>query len=243
MQCHLSAGLGDGGQEAIERALALDPDQAEPHAISARYLLQDGRMDEASVELETALRLDSDSALVHAVAGRFFYVQHEFAQAIPHLEYSTSASDIWAAEGGLLLSSYRAIGDDEGVRAAAQRIFARAEKILARDYINLSGLGCGVGALAALGQVDRARALAERALLIAPDNARMRYNFACGMVSFVGDHDAALDLLEPVIAECSASMLRHVALDPDLAPMRDDPRFIAMIRAAAERVGLTEPPS
>jgi tetratricopeptide (TPR) repeat protein len=129
------------------------------------------------------------------------------------------------------------------VRTAAQQVFERAEKILARDYINLSGLGCGVGALAALGQVDRARALAERALLIAPDNARMRYNFACGMASFAGDRDAALELLEPVVGECSASMLRHLAHDPDFDDMRDDPRFVAMMQAAMERLRLSELPS
>jgi adenylate cyclase len=243
MQCHLSTPGGDGGREAIDRALALDPDQADPHAINARYLLQDGRMDEARTELDIALRLDPEAALVRAVAGRFFYVQHDFAQAIPHLEYSTSSSEIWASEGGLLLSAYRAIGDDEGVRSAARRVFERAERVLARDYINLNGLGCGVGALAALGQIDRARALVERALLIAPDNARMRYNFACGMATFAGDRDAALELLEPVVSECSASMLRHVALDPDFDGMRDDPRFVTMMQAAVERLGLAEMPT
>lgn len=239
--CHLSA-PGDGGRAAIERALAIDPDQAEPHAISARYLLQDGRMDEARAELDIALRLDPDAALVRAVAGRFFYVQREFAQAIPHLEYSTSVSEIWAAEAGLLLSSYNAVGDAEGVRRTAQKIWARAEKVLARDYASLNGIGCGVGALAALGHADRARALVERALLIDPDNGRMLYNFACGLAAFLQDGDTALKLLEPVFQECSLGLLRHVAHDPDLDPLRDDPRFAAMTLAAAKRLGLDEPP-
>lgn len=235
--CHLSA-PGDGGRAAIERALALDPDQAEPHAISARYLLQDGRMDESRVELDIALRLDPDSALVHAVAGRFHYVQRQFAKAVPHLEYSTNASEIWAAEAGLLLSTYKALDDEAGMRATAQKIWARAEKVLARDYANLGGIGCGVSALAALGQVERARALLDRALLIAPDNGRMLYNFACGLSAFIGDYDAALELLEPVFKECSAGLLRHVEHDPDLDPIRQDPRFVAMVGAAAKRLGL-----
>jgi adenylate cyclase len=243
MLCHLSNPTGDGGGEAIKRALALDPEQAEPHAVSARNLLQDWRMDEARAELELALRLDPDSVLVRAVAGRFHYMQHDFAAAIPHLEYSTNASAIWAADAGLLLSAYHWVGDADGVRSAAQRVYARTEEILARDYINLSGLGCGVGALAALGEVDRARALAERALLIAPENARMRYNFACGMSCFVGDNTAALELLQPMFEECTAGLLRHVVHDPDLAPLRDDPRFVAMITAAAERLGMSGMPS
>jgi len=239
--CHLSA-AGDGGRAAIERALALDPDQAGPRAISARYLLHDGRMDEARRELDIALALDPADPLVRAVAGRFFYVQGEFADAIPHLEYSTNANEIWAAEAGLLLSSYHAIGDAEGSRATAQKVLARAEKVLARDYVSLSGLGCAVGALAALGQVDRARALVERALLIDPDNGRMRYNFACGMCAFVGDNELALELLEPVFEQCPVGMLRHVAHDPDLDALRGDPRFVAMLTAAKKRLGLEDLP-
>lgn len=238
--CHLNM-PGDGGREAIERALAIDPHQSEPHAIKARYLLQDGQTEDALRELEIALRLDPGSALVQAVAGRVFYTQRDFARAIPHLDYATNASEIWAAEGGLLLSSYQAVGDAAGVRGAAQRVLARAEKVLARDYVNLSGIGCAVGALIALGQVDRARALVERGLLIDPDNGRMRYNIACSMSAFLGDHDRALELLEPVFAECSAGLLRHVEHDPDLDPIREDPRFRAMVAAATQRVGMASP--
>jgi adenylate cyclase len=236
--CHLNI-PGDGGQEAIERALALDPDQAEPHAIKSRYLLQEGQMEAARAELDIALRLDPESALVHAVAGRFFYVRRDFAQAVPHLEYATTASEIWAAEGGLLLSSYRALNDEAGMRAAGLRVLARAERVLARDYVSLAGIGCAVGALTVLGQAERARTLVEHGLLIDPDNSRMRYNFACGMSSCLGDYELALELLEPVFAQCAAGLLRHVTTDPDLDPIREDPRFIAMTAAAATRLGLS----
>ncbi|CAN7553752.1 winged helix-turn-helix domain-containing protein [Phenylobacterium sp. LjRoot225] len=237
--CHLAIPR-DGGREAIERALALDPDQAEPHAIKARYLLQDGQMEAAREELDIALRLEPDSALVRAVAGRFFYAERDFAAAIPHLEYATTASEIWAAEGGLLLSSYCAVGDAAGLRASAQRVLARAEKALARDIVSLSAIGCAVGALTALGQVERARALVERGLLIDPDNSRMRYNFACGMSACVGDYELAVELLEPVLAQCATGLLRHIAHDPDLDPIRDDPRFQEMVRRAGVRLGLPQ---
>jgi adenylate cyclase len=117
-------------------------------------------------------------------------------------------------------------------------VLARAEAILARDYINLSGIGCAVGALAALGEVERARALVQRGLLIDPGSQRMRYNFACGMSATVGDPDAALELLGPVFEQMTATTLRHALDDPDLDPLRDDPRFQAMLAAAAERLGV-----
>jgi adenylate cyclase len=236
--CHLNL-PADSGLEAIEHALALDPDQAEPHAIKARFLLVDGQTEAARREVDIALRLDRESPLVRSAAGRFFYVQREFAAAIPHLEFATAASDIWAAEGGLLLSSYCALGDAAGMRAAAQRVLTRAERWLERDYVSLSAIGCAVGALTVLGKVDRARALIERGLLIDPDNSRMRYNFACGLSACVGDYEMAIDLLEPVLANCAAGLIRHIASDPDLDPIREHPRFMAMVSAATTRLSLS----
>jgi adenylate cyclase len=240
LRCHFSNPGANDGLAAIERALALDPGQGDAHAIRGRHLLQDGRVEEARAEIDAALALDPDCSTVNAAAGRFFYDQHEFAAAIRHLEYAT-AKDIFAAETGILLSSYRWLGDEEGARTAARKVLDRAEKALARDYINLSGIGCSLSALTILGDAERARAMCERGLLIDPDNLHMRYNFACGMAAWLHDTDAAIELLEPVFAGMTASMLRHSGRDPDLDPIRDDPRFIAMTAAAAARLEAAAP--
>jgi adenylate cyclase len=60
-------------------------------------------------------------------------------------------------------------------------------------------MGMGVTALAALGETDRAKDWMRRALLIDPDNLQMRYNFACTLAASLGDPDAALDMLGPVL--------------------------------------------
>ena len=52
---------GDGGSAAVERALALDPDLAEAHAVKARHPDHAGRPEEAAAEIATALRLDPKS--------------------------------------------------------------------------------------------------------------------------------------------------------------------------------------
>ena len=226
----------EGGREAIEQALALDPNQAEPYAIKARFLLQDGAMEEARRQLDIALGLDPASALVRAVNGRYFYVKRDFAAAIPELEYAMGASDIWVSQSGILLSSYKAVGDEAGLQAAARRTLAIAEKVLDRDYVSISAIASAVDALACLGERDRARTLVERGLLIDPDNMRMRYNFACVLSGFLGDHDFAVTLLEPVLAGCMPGLLRHMAIDPDLEGLRDDPRFAALVSAARARL-------
>ncbi len=60
-------------------------------------------------------------------------------------------------------------------------------------------MGVGVAALAALGETDRAKDWMRRALLIDPDNLLMRYNFACALATSLGDPEAALDMLGPVL--------------------------------------------
>jgi adenylate cyclase len=228
---------GDGGWQAIQNALSLDPTVAEAHAIHARHLLQAGDLDGAQAALEQALRLDAESGVVQAQAGRLAYVRRDFSKAIEHFERAAALGHAWPGESGLLLSSYHALGDEVGMRAHALKVLARAEQTLAQDHVNLTSAGCAVGALIALGKADRAKAFIERTLLIDPDNLRMRYNFACGMSSFLGDTDTAIGLLQPVFERMSAGWLRHASRDPDLDAIRGDPRFEAMFAEAARRLG------
>ena len=83
---------------------------------------------------------------------------------------------------------------------------------------------------------ERAREWINRALLIDPDNVHMRYNFACGLAADPKEREAAIELLGPAFAAISTGLLNHARIDPDLDPLRDDPRFQAMIAASAARL-------
>jgi len=65
-----------------------------------------------------------------------------------------------------------------------------------------------------------------------------RYNFACSLSSLFKDPDinAALELLGPVFETMAAGFLDHTRVDPDLDPLRDHPRFKAMVAAAEMRL-------
>ena len=59
----------------------------------------------------------------------------------------------------------------------------------------------------------------ERALLLDPNNVNMRYNFACALVTDLHDHEAALDLLQPLFEKTMrAEPLGWTKSDPDLDP-------------------------
>jgi adenylate cyclase len=94
----------------------------------------------------------------------------------------------------------------------------------------------GAIALATLGEAERAKDWINRALLIDPDNMNARYNFACSLTTYIKDPEAALALLGPVFETMAIAWLNHAKADPDLGPLRNDPRFKAMVGAAEARL-------
>ncbi len=230
---------GDDGLAAAERAIELDGDLAEAHAAKSQVLRQNARFDDALLEIAIALRLDPESYDVNLAAGQLNYVLRRFDKAIPHYEKAATIVETDFRSAGMLVSCYNTIGDKEGGRRAARRALERCEKIVAAEPDNGSAMGFAVGALAALGEAERAKEWAERALLLDPDNANLRYNFACTLIVDLHEYDAALDLLGPRFETMSVEVLNWVRTDPDLDPIRDHPRFKAMFAAAEAR--LTQP--
>ncbi len=115
----------------------------------------------------------------------------------------------------------------------------RAEKTIAKDPTNCSALAMGASALTVFGDQDRARDWIRRALLLDPDNLMVRYNLACSLALELGDPEGALEAIKPFFqGTTSSTIMRHVDVDPDLDPIRDDARFKEMFVAAKKRLGM-----
>ncbi|HEU4810405.1 MAG TPA: TIR domain-containing protein [Sphingomicrobium sp.] len=226
---------------AAERALKLDPNLAEAHCVKARYLQEEGRDDEASELVETALDLDPESFEANKEAGRLKFRQGHIEQALHHFAKAASLMDGDYHDTGMLITCYQALGDAEGVQRAAQMTQERAEKAVAQDASNGAALGYGACALAVMGDRIRAREWIDRALMIDPENNTMRYNLACSLANYLKDGDAAIELLGPYFERVSVSELKHCGADPDMDPVRDDPRFKAMADAARARLAGAAP--
>jgi adenylate cyclase len=227
---------GDNGLAAAERALELDANLGEAHAAKARVLAQNARLDDALREMEIALRLDPESYDVNFAAGQLYYQMRRFGDAILHFEKAATTVETDFSAAGMLGSCYTAIGDKEGARRAARRSLERCEKIVAVEPDNGSAMGFAVGALAVLGEAERAKEWAERAILLDPDNINLRYNFACSLIVDLHDFEAALDMLAPRFETMGIEVLNWVRSDPDLDPIRDHPRFKTMLAAAEARL-------
>jgi adenylate cyclase len=225
---------------AAERALSLNPDLPEARCVKARYLEQEGHEIEANEEVEAALRFDPESWEVNREAARLLFRDGRFREAIPFFE---KASDLMSTDfhsPGMLLSCYRGIGNEAGLRSSAERVVKRAEETIAKDPANVAALAHAASGLSILGQEVQAREWINRASLLDPDNVSTLYNLACALNCELADQDAALDMLERFFERLtSTTILKHIQVDPDMLSLRDHPRFNSMLTAAKKRMEVT----
>src|SRR5437588_6980615 len=82
-----------GGLAAAERALELNADLAEAHAVKARIFSEEKRHEEASREIETALRLDPESHQVNKCAALLRFRQQRLKESVPYFEKAVALEE------------------------------------------------------------------------------------------------------------------------------------------------------
>ncbi len=240
-QSNLCYGFGrkiDDGFAAANCALSIDPDIAEAHLPMVKRFEQRGLHAEADSEMALAVGLDPDSWEVNKEAGRLALFRRNLAQATAHYEKAVAAMESDFHAWAMLATCYQATGQTDQLRTAATMMVSEAQKAIQQDPSNGAALGILAGSHALLGDEERAREWIERALLIDPDNANMRYNFACVLAGDLGDKTEALDMLQRVLSAASPLMVRIAETDTDLDSLRDEPRFDKMMAEVRKRLDL-----
>ena len=207
-----------------DKALALDPDLAEAHAARGLALQCSGRRDEAIAEFEHALSLDPDLYEVNYFYARFFCEQGDFRRAAELFERAAEIRPDDYRSPALLTEVYRSLGLDAERQRSARVAVERAERELNLHPENSSPAQLGACALTDLGERDRAREWAARALAIDPDDTLTQYNIACAYAQ-LGDLEEAMDLLEKVMPRRSTAQMLWSRNDSDLDPVRSHPRY------------------
>ncbi len=236
-------GRNENALPAAERALEINPHLAEAHCIKARYLEEEGKAEDAEQQIRTALQLDPESWEANREVARMLFRHSHILEAIPFFEKAASLMDSDWSNPMMLITCYESTGNTEMMRKFAKLALERAEKAIAKDPTNGPALAVGAFSLAMFGEKERAREWTRRALLLDPDNLNMRYNLACTIVRQLGDADEAVEILRPFFEETnSKTLMRHIEVDPDMDPIRGDPRFKDMLAAAKQRLGIADAP-
>jgi len=221
---HLEAGI-DSILATSAKALGLDDRLAEAHASRGLALSLGQRHEEATAEFEEAIALDPNSFEAHYFYARACVTQGKFERAATLFERAAENKPDDYQSLCLLIPTYRSLGRHTDSQNAARRGIERAESELTIHPENARPAYLGAAALAALGETDRAREWATRALAIDPDDVLTQYNVAC-VYSILGDLEEALDLLERLLPNAGHE-LKHgwIKNDSDLDPLRRHPRF------------------
>ncbi len=223
-------------REAAERGLAIDDSIAETNTAMAEAIGRGGLMDFAAGQpfLDKALALDPENYDANLMAGYYSIQQAQWTDAIRFFEKACALDPDAVRPAGMVTQAYTAIGDRPKALAAAKRALARCERALALEPDHSNALGFFITALGELGEADRAKLWANRIDLFDPDNARLRYNVACGMAG-LGEAETACNLLDRVVDRVSGGWLEWIEKDNSLDPIREYPRFIGLMEQVKAR--------
>jgi TolB-like protein/DNA-binding winged helix-turn-helix (wHTH) protein/Flp pilus assembly protein TadD len=210
-------------EREFRRAIELSPGYASAHQWYAEMLAEGGRQAGARSEIARAGRLDPLSLAVATDLGLFAYFERDYETAIRQYR-STLALEPGFGQAHLALGlAYLAAGDS----ADAVQVFEGLRRLAPDSPPVLAALGYAYGRS---GRRDAALGLAGELQAIARERFVLSYYLAAIPLG-LGDRDRAFALLERACAE-RASELGTLKVDPVFDPLRDDPRFAALLRCA-----------
>jgi len=215
-------------EEAAGQAMKLAPERSGSYMARGFSCLAKLQYSEAESDFLKAIEINPGQVLAYHYAGRTAHLQGRLNKAREYFAKATELDpDDW--ESPLLaLQGYEKEGDETGALRVAQIGVERAERHL-EDYPDSPrAYYLGSTGLVTLGDTQRARDWAERALALSPDDNSTRYNVAC-FYAIIGETERSLDLLENSIS--SRSWMEN---DSELDSIRDHPRYKAIIKSLPE---------
>jgi len=211
-------------ERTFRHALELNPQYAAAHHWLAHDLMAAGRSEEAAAESRLALACDPLSLLLHVHVSWHHHMARQPEQVIEQSLRVLGMDDRFHWGHYFLGWGHEAQGDT----AAAVAAHRRAVELSGEEPVMLAGLG---RALAMDGETRKARAALRELAKRGGDDRLFAYETALIHLG-LGERDLAFADLE-VARMTRSGWLAYLGVDPRLDPLRDDPRFEALRRAAA----------
>ncbi|MCW8925305.1 MAG: tetratricopeptide repeat protein [Xanthomonadales bacterium] len=213
--------------EASEKAIALDPDAAEPHASRGLSLFISGQFEAAKKEFEFAIQLNPNLFDAYYYYGLACSSNSDFETAEKMYIKAIEVNPADYQAPMFLAQVYTSLGrkhDEMRVRLGALETIQRHLEMNPHDT---RALYFGAQNLVKVGENQKGVELAERALGQDQDEPVVLYNVAC-FYALQGDPDRSIELLTKAVTQGWGDR-EWLETDSDLDTLRSDERFKELI--------------
>ncbi|NIM65446.1 MAG: protein kinase [Candidatus Latescibacteria bacterium] len=213
--------------KASQKALELDPELAEAHAARGLAVALDHQYEESEREFERAIRLNPKLFEAYYFYARASFVRSEFEKTARLYEQAARVDPENYLAPMMLGFAYRGLNQTPKAEKAYRRGMELVEKHVEMNPDDSRALYLGSSALIELGEREKSMEWAKRALEADPNNPYNIYGIAC-FHSQLGEVDDALHFFERAV-ELGFAHKEWIENDTDLDPLRDHPRFKAIL--------------
>jgi len=214
---------------ASAKALELEPELAEAHVARALAMSLSKRFREAEEEFDTAMKLDPKLFEAAYWYGRALMSEGRMAEAARMFERASGLRPEDYQAPSFLAQAYSALGRTEEANVANRRSIRLMEERLELNPSDARAANLLAATFANMGETEKAIDYAERSLAIDPDDAMLLYNVACTF-ALIGRPDEAIGYIERAVDK-GFGHKEWIDHDPDLNPLRGNPRFETISKA------------
>ncbi len=207
-------------EREYQRALQLDPNSASAHAYLGYLLVSESRTEEGIQESKRAVDLDPVSPEMNWWMGWMLYLTHQYDAAGEQLRKTIELDPNY-------FLAYLVLGGSYAQNGRMAQAIPELEKAVSLGECNQS-LGELGRAYALSGQRQKAQAIADRLIADWKRSNVGAYDIAIIEVG-LGDKDRALAWLDKAYEDRSFFLL-NLKNEPELDPLRSDPRFEDLLR-------------
>ncbi len=206
-----------GAEQECKLAIQLDPNSSQAHEIYSRYLMGRGRHEEALASIKTAIDVEPTSKFNQLIFGRVLFCARRYEEAEDQFKRVLAMDQNWRNTYKWLISTLALQGNED-------EAFEWFNRLLSLRKVDDQTVQLFKSAFQTSGWHG-----VWREWVIHSDKIGGTV-FERGVYSAqIGDTDRALEYLEQVYKR-KEIWNTYLRVDPRLDPLRDDPRFVDLLR-------------